>query len=102
VTMPRPAVSLVKTAARELASERMERGLNVTHETCSGDVATVALRRARELDADLVVVGAAGPGSVAEEIARRAPCPVLIVGAHPAPANVRGSPGARSGEGPAD
>jgi hypothetical protein len=33
----------------------------------------------------VVVVGAAGPGSVAEEIARQAPCPVLIADAHPAP-----------------
>jgi nucleotide-binding universal stress UspA family protein len=69
----------------ELAQQLRARGLEVDHEALAGDAAAVALRRARQLRADLVVVPAAGPGSVAEEVARRAPCPVLIANAHPAP-----------------
>jgi nucleotide-binding universal stress UspA family protein len=69
----------------ELARDLRERGLDVQHEALGGDAARVALRRARQLHADLIVVAAAGPGSVAEDIARRAPCPVLIADAQPAP-----------------
>jgi nucleotide-binding universal stress UspA family protein len=69
----------------ELAQHLRARGLEVDHEALGGDTAAVALKRARQLRVDLVVVPAAGPGSVAEEVARRAPCPVLIADAHRAP-----------------
>jgi nucleotide-binding universal stress UspA family protein len=72
-------------AVAELARDLRERGVGAQHEALGGDAAGLALRRARQLHADLIVVGAPGPGSVAEEVARQAPCPVLIAAAHPAP-----------------
>ena len=72
-------------AVAELARDLRERGVHAQHEALGGDAAIVALRRARQLHADMVVVGAAGPGSVAEEVARQAPCPVLIADTQPAP-----------------
>jgi len=72
-------------AVAELAQHLRERGLDVRHEALGGEAARVALRRARQLHVDLIVVAAAGPGSIAEEVARQAPCPVLIADAHPAP-----------------
>jgi len=52
-----------------------------------GDAATVIAETAQETDADLIVMGTQGRtgltrlvmGSVAEEVLRRAPCPVLTV-----------------------
>ena len=53
----------------------------------AGDPADVICRRARELDADLIVVGSRGLGtldrfllgSVSAAVAQRAPCSVLVV-----------------------
>jgi len=66
----------------------------------SGDAAEEIVAAARERDADVVVVGTHGRtgvrrlvvGSVAEQVAREAPCPVLIVNRRPM------GPGPRPGE----
>jgi len=63
------------------ANVRMERRLE------QGDATTEILRVAREESADLIVMGTHGRtglgrllmGSVAEQVMRRAPCPVLTV-----------------------
>jgi nucleotide-binding universal stress UspA family protein len=52
-----------------------------------GDAVDEILRVARDADADLIVLGTHGRtglgrllmGSVAEQVVRRAPCPVLVV-----------------------
>ena len=75
------------------ARERLERlavpGNNVSAERrfVEGDPATEILRLARDLRADLIVMGTHGRtglrrllmGSVAEKLVRRAPCPVLTL-----------------------
>jgi nucleotide-binding universal stress UspA family protein len=61
--------------------------LQLEEEVVEGDAAEVILRRARELDADLVVLGTHGQGalaraligSVSSVVARRVGCPVLLV-----------------------
>ena len=62
-------------------------GLQIQHRLVLGDAATEILRFAGEIKADLIVMGTHGltgvsrllMGSVAEQIVRRAPCPVLTV-----------------------
>lgn len=59
----------------------------VEHQLLEGDVATEVLRLARERRCDLIVMGTHGRtglrrvvmGSVAEQVMRKAPCPVLTV-----------------------
>lgn len=69
-------------------SKRLEaRGLRVQFECPEGEASEVILRRARQLGADLIAISTQGRtgvdrmlfGSVAEEVLRRAPCPVLLV-----------------------
>lgn len=70
------------------AEERARRP--VRSSLLTGDPAEEILRHAREEHCDLVVVGTHGRtgvrrlvlGSVAERVARRAPCPVLVVHNH--------------------
>lgn len=67
-------------------------GLHAAGELREGKPATEIVRVARELPADLIVMGTHGRsgfqrwvlGSVAETVLRRAPCPVLTVRAHAA------------------
>lgn len=87
--------------ARERVDELIEPGSPVRSETiiAEGPAAPEILRVAAERHADLLVIGSHGRtglgrvlmGSVAEEVARKSPCPVLIVRApheiaHHAPA----------------
>jgi nucleotide-binding universal stress UspA family protein len=61
--------------------------LRIEHRLVEGDAGTEILRVAREIGCDLIVMGThgrTGPGrllmgSVAEEVVRKAPCPVLTV-----------------------
>jgi nucleotide-binding universal stress UspA family protein len=61
--------------------------IHVEHRVEEGDAATEILRLAEETRADLIVMGTHGrtglrrfiAGSVAEQVVRRAPCPVLTV-----------------------
>ncbi|HZL88792.1 MAG TPA: universal stress protein [Pirellulaceae bacterium] len=76
----------------ELA-ERLERvapkdpGVPVVRRLLTGDPASAILRTAEEEDVELIVMGTHGRrgitrllmGSVAEEVVRKAPCPVLTV-----------------------
>lgn len=64
-----------------------ETGLTLEKRLETGDPVEVILRVAQELPADLIVVGSHGRtglarllmGSVAEQVVRRASCPVLVV-----------------------
>jgi nucleotide-binding universal stress UspA family protein len=72
-----------------------DRSFHFERRLAQGDAAKVILRTIQELDADLVVLGTHGRtglsrvllGSVAEQVMRKAPCPVLTVkGERPKPA----------------
>ena len=62
-------------------------GLTVTREVRSGTPFVEIVRYARDVDADLIVIGTHGRsglahvllGSTAEKVVRKAPCPVLTV-----------------------
>jgi universal stress protein A len=64
-----------------------EQNVNVEHRLEEGDPATVILNVAQEMGAGLIVLGTHGRtglgrllmGSVAEQVVRRAPCPVLTM-----------------------
>lgn len=64
--------------------------INIEHLTRRGEADVVIVRFAREIDADLIVVGLRGAGlmgiirsammgSVAEAVIKKSPCPVLVV-----------------------
>jgi nucleotide-binding universal stress UspA family protein len=61
--------------------------VNVEHQLKAGDAVAEILSMARHLPCDLIVLGTHGRtgldrllmGSVAEQIVRKAPCPVLTV-----------------------
>jgi nucleotide-binding universal stress UspA family protein len=68
--------------------EVADAGVAVTHRLAEGDAAKEIVRAAQELKCDLLVLGTQGRtgvrrvvlGSVAENVVRRAPCPVVTVG----------------------
>jgi nucleotide-binding universal stress UspA family protein len=106
VVLPPPAASDVLVSSRTLASvqaredeEQLARwrteaearaGRPAGSRVLSGDPATEIVRHAREEHCDLIVMGTHGRtglprlvlGSVAERVARRSPCPVLVVHNH--------------------
>lgn len=81
--MRRDAASYLTDVRRRLQA----RGLTVESESPEGPASDAILRRARQLGVDLIAItthGRAGVdrmllGSVAEDVLRRAPCPVLLV-----------------------
>ena len=72
-------------AARDLLIERL---ITARYEGRVGDPADEIVGVARDIDADVIVVGrrgprernGAGPGSVSADVVRRASCDVLVVG----------------------
>ena len=70
---------------RQLRPEQA--GLHVVYVLSEEDVVTSVIRTASDLGCDLIVLGTHGAGgwarwlssSIAEEVVRRAPCPVLVV-----------------------
>jgi nucleotide-binding universal stress UspA family protein len=72
-------------AARDLLIERL---VSARYEGRVGDAADEIVAVARDLEADVIVVGrrgprernGAGPGSVSADVVRRAGCDVLVVG----------------------
>ncbi len=81
----------------------------VEYRLVDGDPATEILQLARVLNSDLIVLGTHGRkgldrlllGSVAEQVLRKAPCPVLTARAPAAQAGREGPTGARRGDSPA-
>jgi nucleotide-binding universal stress UspA family protein len=69
----------------EAREELLHRQLRATYLPLTGDPVEMLLDAAREVDADLLVVGARPrngspvPDSVSDEMVRRAPCDVLVV-----------------------
>jgi nucleotide-binding universal stress UspA family protein/quercetin dioxygenase-like cupin family protein len=65
----------------------LQPGVVVEHRVAEGDAATVILRMASALECDVIIMGTHGrtglkrllTGSVAEEVMRKATCPVLVV-----------------------
>ncbi len=73
---------------KSLSARRIiDPGLDVAYRVAEGDPAVHLLHAARELDANLIVMGTHGRtglgrllmGSVAEAVSRKAPCPVLTL-----------------------
>jgi nucleotide-binding universal stress UspA family protein len=76
-------------AMQDLRNSVLLRGIRLTSEVAKGELGLL-LRRIGDRDIDMLVIGTHGRqgfrrlllGSIAEEIIRHAPCPVLTVGPH--------------------
>jgi nucleotide-binding universal stress UspA family protein len=84
----------MKQALESMEKQLPEREFGKLHiDARFGEPGSVVAERARELDAELIVVGSHGRsglvrlmlGSVAEQVTRLAPCPVLVVKLQPHP-----------------
>jgi nucleotide-binding universal stress UspA family protein len=93
-----PPESYLENERDELCRVRpSDPNLRVRHLLSEGEPAAAILQAARETNADLIVMGTHGRtgldrlvvGSVAEQVVRRAPCPVLTVRANTAAVVVR-------------
>jgi nucleotide-binding universal stress UspA family protein len=88
---PTPIVEADREGAEEylqnIAARLKQHNLDVTYEEPEGPPADVIVRRARELDASMIMMTTHGRGglgrlvfgSVADSVLRHAPCPVLLV-----------------------
>lgn len=82
-----PTVDNLEQALESRAQQARAKDLRVSAGTLVGDPTQVILDHAREMGADLIVIGARGlgfvdrvlVGSVAGKIVQHAPCPVLVV-----------------------
>ena len=87
VALPPPAVDLKLLRAQLQQVRPDDAPLPVDHRLVEGDAAAEILRLAEETQCDLIVMGTHGRtwlsrmlmGSVAEQVVRKAPCPVLTV-----------------------
>jgi nucleotide-binding universal stress UspA family protein len=87
LVLPPPQASMEPLRAQLCQILSKDPKVRVEHRLCEGDAGTEILRLAREVDCDLIVLGTHGRtglgrllmGSVAEQIVRRASCPVLTV-----------------------
>jgi nucleotide-binding universal stress UspA family protein len=85
--VPDPIQTPADVKATLSARHGIDPGLDVEYRVAEGDPAAQILHAARELDANLIVMGTHGrtglgrllTGSVAEAVSRRAPCPVLTL-----------------------
>jgi nucleotide-binding universal stress UspA family protein len=85
VVLEFPASATEQLAAELDQVNPTEPGVRVTHRLLQGDPATEIVRLAAEAKADLIVMGTHGRGglgrllmgSVAEQVMRKAPCPVV-------------------------
>jgi universal stress protein A len=108
--MPVPLVQEKRGYREEMTGELNRLGapdaqVRVEHRLEEGDPATQILRVAQETGCDLIAMGSHGRtgldrlliGSVAEQVLRRAPCPVLTVKAPFPPSPPAGPPEKMSG-----
>ncbi len=88
----------LREAIESMRNQLPERDFGKLHlDVRFGDPGSVVAERAKELKADLIVIGSHGRsgiarlmlGSVAEHVTRLAPCPVLVVKLHPHPVETR-------------
>jgi nucleotide-binding universal stress UspA family protein len=87
VILPEPEAHLAEARKRLDQLEAPGPGVRLERRLAEGDPAAEVLRLAREVGADLIVMGTHGrtglsrllAGSVAEQVMRRAACPVLTV-----------------------
>jgi nucleotide-binding universal stress UspA family protein len=109
--MPVPLVQEKRLYREEMAEELNRLGapdaqVRVEHRLEEGDPATQILRVAQETTCDLIVLGSHGRtgldrllmGSVAEQVVRRASCPVLTVKAPFPPSQPAGAPAVEEAE----
>lgn len=82
--------ALIETRFAKLLADVPDASVVIAHLTRRGDAAKLILDYAREINADLVVIGRRGAGtvmellstvlgSVVEVVIRKSPCPVLVV-----------------------
>jgi nucleotide-binding universal stress UspA family protein len=82
-----PAVDLDEVRKHLTQIKPADPGVKVEHRLVEGEAVQEILREARDVGCDLVVIGTHGRtgldrlllGSVAEQVMRKAPCPVLTV-----------------------
>jgi nucleotide-binding universal stress UspA family protein len=87
VVPPQPEVTQAELDAKLHQLQAPDPKVRVEHRLAEGDAATEILRAAEETSCDMVVMGTHGRtglvrllmGSVAEQVVRKAPCPVLTV-----------------------
>lgn len=80
-------VARLRSELNFLRAQASIAGLKPRIEVLEGDPVPIILTRATEMKADLIVMGTHKPaglprvlmGSVAEDVLRRAPCPVLLI-----------------------
>lgn len=86
VVLPPPIEEATEDAKRRLSQIKLA-DIPIEHRVAEGDPAEMILRVAEEVHADLIVMGTHGRtglsrllmGSVAEQVMRKAPCPVLTM-----------------------
>jgi nucleotide-binding universal stress UspA family protein len=84
---PEPIGAAEEMGARLLAIRPADENIPVEHRMMEGNPAEEIVRMAKETECDLIVLGTHGRtglgrllmGSVAEQVVRKAPCPVLTV-----------------------
>ena len=85
--LPDPEVLRAEAKEHLSATQSWVKGVNAEHRLLDGDPVTEILRVAREIDADVILLGSHGRtgltrllmGSVAEQVVRKAPCPVVVI-----------------------
>ena len=87
IAVPFPAEDLYEARARLARVHPTDGQVEIDHRLLEGDPTETILKLARDVSADVIVMGTHGAsgltrllvGSVAESVMRKAPCPVLTV-----------------------